>query len=101
MPDNFFDNPQNDPANKGKAVAATRKEQTLQDEMDEFNSMVKADLAAADVAAEDDEEDLEEQKLRDEVFIARQLEERLDHLKARAAALGDATAAAGPRAAAP
>eukprot|EP00965_Chrysotila_dentata_P070352 2324708-Pleurochrysis_carterae.AAC.5 len=40
LPTDFFDNPQQDPANKGKEVAATRKEQTLRDEMEEFQKQV-------------------------------------------------------------
>jgi len=48
LPGDFFDNPQNDPANRGREVAATHKEQQLRDEMDEFNRLVRtnrADLA--------------------------------------------------------
>lgn len=41
LPGDFFDNPQSDPANRGKDVAATRKEQQLRDEMEEFNKLVR------------------------------------------------------------
>lgn len=43
LPTDFFDNPQMDPANKGKAkaLASTRKEQTLRDEMEEFQRAVR------------------------------------------------------------
>jgi hypothetical protein len=41
LPGDFFDNPQNDPANRGKDVAATLKEQQLREEMEEFNKLVR------------------------------------------------------------
>ena len=43
LPTDFFDNPQMDPANKGKAkeLASTRKEQTMRDEMEEFQKAVR------------------------------------------------------------
>jgi hypothetical protein len=45
LPRDFFDNPQNDPANRGKEVAATRKEQQLREEMEEFNRLVRIKAA--------------------------------------------------------
>mgnify|MGYP003684820973 CR=1 FL=1 len=41
LPGGFFDNPQDDPANRGKEVAATVKEQQLREEMEEFNKQVR------------------------------------------------------------
>ena len=51
LPADFFENPQHDPKNKGKEVAATRKEQQLKEEMAAFEKTVAGDLQAA-VAAD-------------------------------------------------
>jgi hypothetical protein len=81
LPLGFFDNPQLDPANRGREVAKTKKEQTLNEAMDEFNKIVSSDLQAADDADEVDEEDEEEFKLREAVSVARELELKIASLK--------------------
>ena len=81
LPTDFFDNPQQDPANAGKTVAHTRKEETLRQEMDEFNKLVSEDLAAAAEADIEEEDDEEEGKLREAVDLARHLETRVNQLR--------------------
>ena len=81
LPNAFFDDPQNDPANKGKEVVRTNKEQSLNEELDAFNKEVEEDLKAADAADEEEEEDEEEGRLREEVAIAGALEAKMDGLK--------------------
>ena len=95
LPQNFFDNPQQDPANKGKAVASTHKEQTLNEELAEFNKLVEADLVAADEADEVADEDEEEGKLREAVSVARELEAKIEGLKRQRAAMAVAASANG------
>ena len=84
LPTDFFDNPQQDPANAGKSVAHTRKEETLRQEMDEFNKLVSEDLVAAAEADVDEEEDEEESKLREAVDVARHLQTRVTLLRSMA-----------------
>ena len=96
LPGGFFDNPQLDPANKGKEVAKTSKAQKINEEMDEFTKLVEADLAAAEDADEVAEEDEEEGKLREAVSVAREMELKLAALKRqREAAVSAAAAATG------
>ena len=83
LPGNFFDNPQADVRNKGKAVAVTQKEQTLKDELADFERAVADDLVAADDADDVAEEDEEEAKLREAVSVARELEQKIASLKQR------------------
>ena len=97
LPSGFFDNPQLDPANKSKEVAPTKKQQSLNEAMDEFTALVKDDLKAAEQGDEVAEEDEEEAKLREAISVARELEGRVAGLRERAsavAAAGSAPAAA-------
>ena len=96
LPSNFFDNPQNDPANRGKQVAKTQKAQTLNDEMADFNKLVEADLVAADAADEEADEDEEEAKLRDAVSVAREMEMKIAVLKRKRAEFADGATGAQP-----
>ena len=99
LPQNFFDNPQQDPANRGREVASTRKQQTLNEEFEEFSKQVTTDLQAADEADEEAEEDEEEVRLREAVSVAREMERKVDTLRERrnlAAAAATASSAAGP-----
>ena len=93
LPNAFFDDPQNDPANKGKEVARTNKEQSLNEELDAFNKEVEEDLKAADAADEEEEEDEEEGRLREEVAIAGALEAKMDGLKRKRAEMAERAAA--------
>uniref|UniRef100_A0A7S2C849 ZNF380 coiled-coil domain-containing protein n=1 Tax=Haptolina brevifila TaxID=156173 RepID=A0A7S2C849_9EUKA len=83
LPRGFFDNPQLDPANRHKDVAKTQKQQTLNEEFDEFQKLVSADLQKADEADEEEEEDEEEGKLHEAVSVARQLEHKIANLRER------------------
>jgi len=101
LPTDFFDNPQQDPANKGKEVAATRKEQTLRDEMEEFQKQVSVSLEEAALL---DAEDLEEEavaSMREEAFTQVLLEERVSKLRKRLASAPADTPARQQAAAAP
>ena len=90
LPRGFFDNPQNDPANKGKEVARTQKQQTLNEELDDFNKEVEADLIAAEAADEAADDDEEEFKLREAVAVARALDARIAGLKRQREAIASA-----------
>lgn len=81
LPVAFFDNPQEDPSNVGREVQKTHKEQNLNDEMAKFAEVVSEDLVAADGRDEAEEEEEEEGKLREAVFMARDLEQRVAALK--------------------
>ena len=80
LPGGFFDNPQEDPSNRGREVAATNKEQQLREEMDEFNKLVRADIETAkanDAEEIEEEADLSQlQALQEQV----QLSKRVDGL---------------------
>ncbi|KAL1498708.1 hypothetical protein AB1Y20_014019 [Prymnesium parvum] len=86
LPSDFFDNPQKDPKNAGKAVASSRKEETLRSELEEFQKLVESDLAAsASVDAEDEEEE-ELGRLREAVAVARELDGKVSELRRKLAA---------------
>ena len=91
LPQDFFDNPQSDPSNRGKEVAKSRKQQTLNDEFEEFTQLVTADLKAAEEVDIIDEEDEEEAKLHEAISVARHLEQKVTTLRQRVRGAGAAS----------
>jgi len=91
LPKDFFDNPQEDPANKGRNVAATRKEQTLREEMADFQKLISGDLEASAAADAEDLEDEAEAKEIGEAYTQVSLSQRLKRLREK---VEDGTASA-------